>query len=189
MKNLHMKILMSIVISLLIIIQLEAQDQSTITVRASNPQYIAESNLYTLDVELQSDTEGQQLFGMNVRFFYDAYKMVFSHFSDFQEGYEQIGPIPARHHLGDLSSGYDMFSLEQQAGYVNGAVQVEGEETTVDISTDGWTHYFTLNFALKETVTKEGEFCPSLIWDLQSDQNRGGYLRGSDGVVITVFEK
>ena len=42
------------------------------TVRLANPEYDCVAQTYCVDVEFQSNTADQQLFGMNVRFFYDT---------------------------------------------------------------------------------------------------------------------
>jgi len=49
--------------------------QPVIKVRFNNPTYNCASQTYCVDVEFQSNTADQQLFGMNVRFYYDDSKL------------------------------------------------------------------------------------------------------------------
>ncbi|MBK8829768.1 MAG: hypothetical protein IPN60_02730 [Saprospiraceae bacterium] len=65
-------------------IALEAQIP-VITVRFANPQNDCVTQEYCLDVELRSDITDQELFGMNVRFFYDDDVLEFVDFRDYQE--------------------------------------------------------------------------------------------------------
>ena len=45
--------------------------QPVVSVRLANPTYNCLSEQYCLDVEFQADQAGIELFGMNIRFFYD----------------------------------------------------------------------------------------------------------------------
>ena len=64
-----------------------------ITARFANPSYTC-SGQYCVDVELHSNLQGQQLFGMNVRFFYPDDILELAGFSDFQAGYGAVEPDP-----------------------------------------------------------------------------------------------
>jgi len=57
-----------------------------ITVRFANPQNDCATQEYCLDVEFKSNTTDQELFGMNVRFFYDDDVLELVDFRDFQGG-------------------------------------------------------------------------------------------------------
>ena len=74
-------------------IALEAQIP-VITVRFANPQNDCVTQEYCLDVELRSDITDQELFGMNVRFFYDDDVLEFVDFRDYQGGYDAVAPDP-----------------------------------------------------------------------------------------------
>lgn len=157
------------------------------SVRLSNPEFDVGSRMYTLDVELQSDMEDQQLFGMNVRFFYDASKMTFLDFRNIASGYGILGKAP-KAFVGNSSSGYYMFNLEDSVAFVNGAVQLMQEFTNLKISENGWTKYFQISFEVPASVVEsELPFYPSVILDSKGSES-GGFFKGEDGVVITLVE-
>ena len=79
----------------------------TITVRLANPQYNCVTEEYCLDVEFQSDIEDQELFGMNVRFFYEDQVLELINFRDFQGGYGPVEPNPPT----IISCGIRLFSV------------------------------------------------------------------------------
>ncbi|MBE0637612.1 MAG: hypothetical protein IH598_03745 [Bacteroidales bacterium] len=158
---------------------------ANITVRYANPQIDPQTQTLTLDVEFQSDLPDQQLFGMNVRFFYDAGVLDFVEFNNFEGGYAASPPNPPYISTGSPSSGPDLFTFIGAAEYVNGAVQlVNPAATPVIISTSSWTKLYSIKFQIISSPI--GEFCPSVIWDLQQNTANGSFLAGSDGVVITV---
>lgn len=156
-------------------------------VRLSNPQFDKESRIYTLDVELQSNADDQQLFGMNMRFFYDAAKLKFLDFRNMAAGYGILGKQP-RAFTGNSSSGLYLFNLEQEVAYVNAAVQLMEESTSLMVSRGGWTKFFQIGFEVpKHIVDAGGAFFPSVILDTKGDA-RGGFFKGEDGVLITFVE-
>jgi len=65
-----------------------------LTVRFSNPQFNCATAEYCLDVEFQSDQAGYELFGMNVRLFYDDVILELVDFRGFLGGYGPIAPNP-----------------------------------------------------------------------------------------------
>ncbi|MCB0561861.1 MAG: hypothetical protein KDD09_23070 [Phaeodactylibacter sp.] len=165
----------------------QGMDLSEVRVRLSNPQFDLESHEYTLDVELQSEEAGQQLFGINVRFFYDASQLHFLGLNGLAEGYKVLGKMP-RGHIGSPSSGYYLFNMKEAAGYVNGAVQLEMETTNLVISQNGWTKYFQVVFEVSREALDAAEiFYPSVILDSKG-AGVGGFFKGEDGVVITLVE-
>src|SRR6187402_1997968 len=66
----------------------------TVTVRFANPTFACATDQYCLDVEFLSDTDSVQLFGMNVRLFYDDVNMEFDTITDYQGGYGPVSPNP-----------------------------------------------------------------------------------------------
>ena len=56
-----------------------------ITVRFANPQNSCVTLEYCLDVEFKADILEQEVFGMNIRFFYDDDVLELVDFRDFQE--------------------------------------------------------------------------------------------------------
>jgi len=99
------------------------QSLPRIEARFSNPAFDHETRNYTLDVELNSKDSPELLFGMNLRFFYDASLLEYVKIDQFQQGYGFLGqaPVPT---IGNPQSGAGLFSFNQAAGYINGGVQL-----------------------------------------------------------------
>lgn len=163
----------------------------TITVRFANPQYDCVAEEYCLDVEFQSDIEDQELFGMNVRFFYLNSELELINFRDYQGGYGPVAPNPPTVLTSGPAFGYDFFRLgspgNSAADWVNGAIQlVDMNAPPLIISTTGWTKLFQICFHIDDPSFDSLSFCPPIVWDLELDPANGGYLAGDNGVVITV---
>lgn len=160
----------------------------TISVRFANPEYNPDSKVYCLDVEFQSDTANQQLFGMNVRFFFEYGALEFLGFEDFEDGYAPYSPDPPFVDVGVEGSGTALFGFNAPAVMVNGAVQlVDSSAPPVYIETKGWTRLFKVCFLVSNAnALKVGTICPAIVWDLEEQADKGGFLPGSDGVVVTV---
>jgi hypothetical protein len=126
--------------------------------------------------------ENQQLFGMNVRFFYPENILEFIAFGEFEEGYGPMNPNPPLRSTGNESSGMTLFGFEGPQEYINGAVQKTGT-SSVFLSTTGWTKIYNASFQVDDTASFDiEEFCPPLIWDLNEAAN-GGIAAG---IIITV---
>jgi len=163
--------------------QTTAQVLPVVTARFANPYFDCETQLYCVDVELISDTPDKQLYGMNVRFFYDGTILEYYSTGDFEPGYDILGP-PAIQTLFAGSGAY--FGLNDPLIWYNGAVQLTGS-SSLFISTTEWTRYFTVCFKVINPIYLGiDRFCPPLVWDLEEDPANGGYLPGDDGVVITL---
>jgi hypothetical protein len=157
-----------------------------ITVRFANPQYDCDNEEYCLDVEFQSDTPGQELFGMNIRFFYDDDVLELIDFRDFQGGYGPFLPNPPQISTSP-TAGPALFNFAGPAEFINGAMQkVNANAPPIIISTTGWTKLFQMCFSVDDPNVDLDNFCPSVVWDLEQDPSLGGFLIGDDGVVITV---
>jgi hypothetical protein len=160
----------------------------TVTVRFTNPFFDCENLTYCVDVEFHSDTPNQQLFGINVRFYYDDSMLEFLAFGDYEVGYGPFDPNPPYIQTGPPTSGPAWFGFTgDQAEFVNGAVQLLYPPTSIVLASDpdAWTKIFNVCFTIDDPVIFENEnFCPPLIWDLEEDPLNGGFMVGSDGVVI-----
>ncbi len=160
-------------------------ENPNVTVRLANPQFDCESEEYCLDVEFQSDQENTELFGMNVRLFYDNDYLEFINFRNYQGGYGPITPNPAIN--SNTTTGIVWFNFSTaSADYINGAIQkVGGGEPPIYISTTGWTKLYQMCFTVDNPPDLEN-FCPSVVWDLEEDPAQGGFTP-SAGVVMTVY--
>lgn len=161
-----------------------SQSIPEVAVRFNNPVYDCPTNTYCLDVEFMSDTPGQQLFGMNLRFFYDDNILEYIGASDFAQGYGMT-ETPAI-----ITGPGAAFGLAGPADWVNGSVQLLSA-TSVFLPTDGWVKLFKICFNVDDPNSLNIRlFCPSVIWDLQEDPPEigGGFLAGDDGVVMTVVD-
>lgn len=163
------------------------QSLPRIEARFSNPRFEKDSRKYYLDVELHAKDAPQLLFGMNLRFFYDAAMMQFQNVDQFRPGYGILG-APPKAIVGTDQSGVQLFSFSHAAAYINGAVQLMDERFPLAIPVDGWVKAFRLCFKVNATAFNKAEFCPSVIWDLEATAGEGGFLPGSAGLVITVAE-
>ncbi|MCP4122821.1 MAG: DUF11 domain-containing protein, partial [Bacteroidetes bacterium] len=159
-----------------------------ISVRFANPQFDCATGDYCVDVEFNSDTPGQELFGMNVRFFYDEDVLEFNGFGDFQGGYGPFAPNPPEISTSD-SAGPALFGFPGSATFVNGAIQlVNTGATPIEIPSgvDNWVKIFQACFAVDDPSIALDQFSPAVIWDQEQDPSNGGFLAGDEGVVITV---
>ncbi len=188
-KKLQVKMAMTFVIYTLISLStvLLSQSMPQINVRFSNPQFDNDTRMYFLDVELNSQNSPEKLFGMNVRFFYDATMLEFKHMDQFRPGYGIIGELPKEFRAND-QSGVQMFNLTGAAAYINGAIQQLDEQSSLEINPIKWVKVFRLAFKVPIIYAEEDRFCPSVVWDLKSNYGGGGFLAGSDGVIITLVE-
>ncbi len=170
--------------------QAVGQALPVVTVRLANPQFECGSQTYCLDVQFQSNTAGQVLFGMNVRFFYDDTILELIGFSDFQGGYSAVNPNPPQITTGNAGSGPSLFNLVGPAEFVNGAIQLTNQQAApIVISTTGWTKIFKICFHVDDAASLNlDRFCPTVIWDLEYNVANGGYNAGDDGVVITLVD-
>ncbi len=172
------------IIYILFSISLVTAQCPAVTVRFANPEYDFATQVYTVDVEYQCDMENQQLFGMNVRFFYPENILEFIAFGEFAEGYGPMNPNPPLKSTGNQSSGMTLFGFEGPQEYINGAIQKTGT-ASLFLSTTGWTKIYNASFQVEDTGSFDIEsFCPPLIWDLNEGAN-GGIAAG---IIITVVE-
>lgn len=178
----------SILLGLLLLhVPLEAQTP-VITVRFANPQNDCVTQEYCLDVEFRSDITDQELFGMNVRFFYDDDVLEFVDFRDYQGGYGAVIPDPPIISTSE-PAGPALFNFEGAAEFVNGAIQlVNLGPPPIILDTGQWSKIFQICFLVDDPNANLDTFCPSVVWDLEQNPLNGGFLAGDDGVVITVVD-
>lgn len=158
-----------------------------VTVRFANPDWNASLERYTVDVEFKSDIPDIQVFGMNVRFFYDDGILEFSGFEDFQGGYAAVAPNPPN--INTSPAGPALFRFAGPADFINGAIQlVSTDSTPIILDTEQWTKLFRISFEIDDADPDAESFCPSLVWDMEANPANGGFLVADDGVCITVLD-
>lgn len=158
------------------------------TVRFANPVLDCVTGEYCVDVEFQSDVPDDEVFGMNVRFFYDSEQLLFDAIGDFQGGYSAVSPNPPLVNTGGANSG-TAFGFGGPATFVNGAIQLTNTGATpILLTTDSWTKLYQICFTITAPDSELDNFCPSLVWDLEQNPANGGFFPTSDGVVITTVD-
>jgi hypothetical protein len=157
-----------------------------VTVRFANPQFDCSTYKYCLDVEFQSDSPNVQLFGMNIRFFYDDAILEYLYMDDFEQGYQSTRPPEI---LTDNIACADKFGFEGPLEWFNGTVQ-RVSASPVFISTNGWTKLFSICFHVDKPLGfMINDFCPSIVWDMELSPALGGFQKGNDGVVMTIADR
>lgn len=157
-----------------------------ITVRFNNPTFDCNTDKYCADVEFQSDLPGYQLFGMNVRFWYDDSVLELANFTGFLGGYSAVTPNPPDKFT-STSAGPAWFNFVGAAENISGGVQLTNEGAAdIIIPTTGWAKVFQVCFVVDASNPNVNSFCPSLVWDKESNPANGGFIPNSDGVVITL---
>lgn len=154
-----------------------------VSVQFTNPQYDCPTQTYCLDVEFRSETQGDTLFGMNLRFFYDDNILEYLGTSEFKQGYDM--PEPPVIETGD---GGEYFGFAGPLEWFNGYIVLKSE-TNIELPTNGWVKLFKICFHVDDpNSTNIENFCPTIVWDLQEDPPEigGGFLWGDDGVVMTL---
>lgn len=169
-------------------LSLFGQTVPQIDIQFANPSYDRVTRTYAVDVELKSMTEPEMLFGMNLRFFYDAARFQYKGIDQFHAGYGFLGEAP-KAIVGAQSSGTALFDFENAAGYINGTVILVNESNPLHIMTNAWTKVFRVTFKVPVMTYDKASFCPSIIWDKEIDPANGGFLPGSEGVLISVIER
>lgn len=130
-----------------------------------------------------------ELFGMNVRFFYDDTNLELIGFSDFQGGYGPVLPDPPDIMMTLPGTGTSFFGFPPPgiADFVNGAIQlVDVGQPSILLNTVTWTKLFQVCFDVEGLLADSVDFCPPIVWDLEANPANGGYLPGDDGVVMTL---
>lgn len=165
-----------------------AQELPGVDIRFANPVFRHTDRTFSVDVEMKTREKSEALFGANVRFFFDASVLTFKSFHDFQPGYAVVGE-GIQSFTGNPSSGPALFNFNGAASYINGSVQLTDERFPLDLYTTKWVKVFTASFYVPKNITGEESFCPGMVWDQKAYGKRGGFLGGSDGVIITILER
>jgi len=158
-----------------------------VTVRFANPQHDCVTQEYCLDVEFKSDIPDQEVFGMNVRFFYDDQLLELIDFRDFQGGYGAVAPDPPIVFTSE-PAGPALFNFIGAAEFINGAIQLVSNDAPIYLDTENYTKLFQICFDVDGPIPNLDTFCPPVVWDLEQDPANGGFLSGDDGVVITIVD-
>lgn len=191
MKNILLSLKLTLTLTILIIsfwLGGNVSSQSPVplvAVRFANPEWNASLERYYVDVEFRSDSTDVQVFGMNVRFFYDDTVLEFEGFDQFEGGYAAFAPNPP--HIQTSPAGPGLFGFGGPADFVNGAVQLVNTDTTpIVLDTVLWTKLYRVCFAIDDANPNVESFCPSIVWDMEANPANGGFLVADDGVVITI---
>ncbi|MBK9335053.1 MAG: hypothetical protein IPM98_00130 [Lewinellaceae bacterium] len=163
-------------------------NSARISTRFANPQFNAQAKTYTLDIEMQAEGAPEQLFGLNMRFFYDASELEFVSMSELHPSYMIQGALPQAFR-GNDASGSALFNFEASAAYINSAIQLTKEDAPLEISDKQWTKVGKLNFKVPELALGIERLCPSVLWDQKTSIRKEGFLPGSNGVVVTLVER
>jgi hypothetical protein len=158
-----------------------------VTVHFANPEYSCVSQEYCLDVEFKADIPDQEVFGVNVRFFYDDELLELIDFRDFQGGYGPVAPDPPIIFTSE-PAGPALFNFTGPAEFINGAIQLLSTDDPIYLDTDNFTKLFQICFDVDGPIPNLDTFCPPIVWDLEADPSNGGFLSGDDGVVITIVD-
>ncbi|HZV71573.1 MAG TPA: hypothetical protein VFG10_18600 [Saprospiraceae bacterium] len=156
-----------------------------ITVRFVNPRFYCDSNQYIVDAEFQSNTANKEVFGMNIRFWYEDSKLEFLRFKDFFTSYGAVSPNPAFN--SPLNFGVSWFGFSSTvADFINGGIQKTSSGGPFYIPTTGWKKLFSIVFKVDDPNADPANFFASVVADLEQNPSNGGYLPGNDGIVITL---
>lgn len=181
------RVKLSIFISLMMASLFVNAQNSEVSIRFSNPNFDCDAKTYCLDVEYNSDSSADTLYGTNVRFFYNSAQLDLVDFRSLATDYG-VSRVPTTAE-GVASSGADLFNFPsgEAAVWVNGAIELQNTANGGRaISQSGWTKFFEVCFDVVGDPTGIEDFCPEVIWDLEQDRTDGGFLPGNDGVVITL---
>src|SRR5688572_14179988 len=135
----------TLVIFLMCFSTLAFSQSPLVTTRFANPVYDCVTDQYCLDVEFLSPLENIEVFGMNVRFFYDDTFMELIGFSDFQGGYGPVSPNPpvVTQTMAGVGTTNFGFPPPGVADFVNGAIQlVDNSQTPIILDDVNWSKIF-----------------------------------------------
>lgn len=163
-----------------------------ISVRFTNPVFDCPTQNYCVDVEFLSDTPDQQLYGVNVRFFYDDAILEFLGMSSYNISYDVTSADVTSFPPGSGAT----FGFGGPLEWVNATVQLVSYDEPFYLSTNDaeWTRLLRVCFHVDDPNSLSlKEFCPSIVWDLQQnppppEQGTAGLQPGDDGVVISLVD-
>lgn len=161
---------------------LPSQGQVVVTSRFNNPTYTCSTDKYCVDVEFKANASNYQVFGVNVRFFYDDSQLEYSELTSFQNGYAIQG-TPAINTSG--CQGPCFFNFTGQAEYFNGAVQ-RINPNAPPVYINDWVSLFKICFIVDNPGPEPENFCPPLVFDLEVNPANGSFFAG-DGWLVTLI--
>lgn len=148
------------------------------TLKAGNGTYI--SSVYA-----RSNKQDTEIFGINLRFFYDQTDFTSTlRVKNFAGGYglTSLGQ-PKVNNMAPSSKV--ILATDGPLRFVNGAVQLNNKDTTaILLDTVQWKRLFDLEFTPIQPTTDVR--CAPLVWDKMKDPKQGG-ISPSAGLIITVL--
>jgi hypothetical protein len=189
-RKIFLPLLLSLVLLSGLPVTAQPADKPVVAVRFFNPVFDCPTQTYCVEVQFMTDTPGLELFGMNVRFFYDDNVLEFLSMDEFQGGYHAVnGPLIETFGTGSGAFfGLPGSPMEQ----VNGVVELTPLDPPAPIYLSGeWTKLFNICFHVDDPAAiGVTNFCPVIIWDLEENPPElwPGYLDGDDGVVMSVVD-
>ena len=159
-----------------------------VEVRFANPTFNCFDSTYCLDVQLRSNTSNVELFGFNVRFFYDDDILEFDTLTNFVGGYSERSSSGTGIFTGTPTSGASLFGFGGAAEYANLVVELTNTSLPVAMASGAgqWTTFFQACFTV-DLISNPLSFCPSVVWE-RDRTNTTGILMGSDGIVVTATQ-
>src|SRR5690606_4962481 len=144
-----------------------AAQSPLVSVRLNNPTYMTATERYCVEAEFRCDTLDQEVFGMNIRFFYDDAIMEFDTITNFAGGYSPTTPDPPQ--ILTAPVGVSWFGFTGNADWVNGAMELSSLNDPIFMDTALWVRLFDLCFTLDNLDSLDTMFCPPIVWDLEQD--------------------
>lgn len=136
---------------------------------------------YTLPVLASSDTNGVELYGINLRFVYESAKFANNvAVKNFQGGWGIPNGQPPVFTGNDASKV--IMGFTSAPSFVNGWAQLVNSEAPQILLSGTPTHLFDFELTIKPGADVS---CPSVVWDKLKNPANGGFLGGSEGITAT----
>lgn len=136
---------------------------------------------YTLPVLASSDTNGVELFGINLRFVYESLKFTADVIVKNLKGGLGIPKGQPPVFTGNDASKIIM-GFTSAPRFVNGVIQLMDSNATKTLLSGTPSHLFDVELTIKPGANTS---CPSIVWDKLKDPANGGFLGGSEGITAT----
>lgn len=137
---------------------------------------------YTLPVLASSDTNGVELFGINLRFVYESLKFTADVIVKNLKGGLGIPKGQPPVFTGNDASKIIM-GFTSAPRFVNGIIQLMDSNATKTLLSGTPSHLFDLEFTIKQGADVS---CPSFVWDKMKNSTVEGFLGGSEGITATM---
>lgn len=136
---------------------------------------------YTLPVLASSDTNGVELFGINLRFAYESAKFANNVVvKNFQGGWGIPQGQPPVFTGNDASK--IILGFTSAPRFVNGVTQLTNSTAPKILLSGTPSHLYDLELTINTGIDVS---CPSIVWDKLKDPANGGFLGGSEGITAT----